>query len=113
AGLAPGRPSDPPRPITPAAERRSWREQRVRVWWLLAVALAGMLLLFSAQQVIEGRRIQSLIDNGEFVKARITDINGTKRESYIVSQEDHYPVTLQFTLTSGQTPEVRGHPAVQ
>jgi hypothetical protein len=103
APAAPGHPTPetappltpPPRPLTARAQRRSWAEMPVRVWFILAVAILVVTIVFTISRVAEALNDRRLIEHGVDVTAKFTSVNGDpfpKRRF----RNDAMPVSVVF-----------------
>ena len=98
-------PPAPPRPITPAARRRSWGEPQVRVWWLCALLLVASIIYFTVSQWWEWSRETELLRTGRVVDAVIL---GPQLLSLKFSRvQPGEPMYLRFTFR-GVEHTVRG-----
>src|SRR5580658_5746278 len=67
-------PPKAPRPVTAAANRRTWMEPRVRAWWLAAGALLAISAFFAVARLIEWNRVRWVVNHGRTVNAVIDQI---------------------------------------
>lgn len=89
---------DAPRPITPAARRRSWAEASVRLWWMSAIAIALIVIYLTATQIMAGVRDRALLRSGIPVTATIEGITGRHQQT----RGTPVPVRLSYTLPDGR-----------
>ena len=66
----------PPRPITPAALRRSWHEPAVRRWLLLTLVLLLTTAYFAWRDIGIGLHERRLIEHGLQVNATVENVEG-------------------------------------
>jgi hypothetical protein len=102
---APPPPPPPPRPVTSAANRRSWTEPLVRFWILATAGLLAIGGWFVTQQLIASRSEQWLIAHGAAVNAVLIETNGDSRTG--AKFPPGSPCTLKFDW-QGQTVNVHG-----
>jgi len=102
---APLPPAPPPRPVTSAANRRSWTEPLVRFWILATAVLLAIGGWFVTQQFVASRSEQWLIVHGSSVNAVLIEVNGDSRTG--AKFPPGSPCTLKFDW-QGQTVNVHG-----
>jgi hypothetical protein len=71
-----GGPGGPPRDFTPHVLRQSWREPRVRFWWLMAAIMTVVALSISIIETIRWSREAWLVNRGTVVQAKTYDHEG-------------------------------------
>jgi len=88
----------PPRPVTPHAARRSWNELPVRIWVILAIAVAFITIYFTVDTYRAGRYERWLITRGQPVKAEVLVIEGTRDRRGSFNRSDILRVQLGYTV---------------
>lgn len=73
--VTPGAPASPPRPLTPLTYRRGWTEPSVRVWWLLAIVLLILILIYAIDNLWSWGTETHLIHHGTIVQATVVAAN--------------------------------------
>jgi hypothetical protein len=91
-----------PRPVTPRAARRSWSELPVRIWVVLAVAVAMITAYFTITKYFAGRYERWLITQGAALEADVMWINGSKRPGDEFKRTDRLQAQLGYTPPGGQ-----------
>lgn len=86
-----------PRQITPRARRRSWNELPVRIWVILAVAVALITGYFTVNEYLGGRYERWLITQGTPLTARVMWINGVRRLGETFNRTDRLQAQLHYT----------------
>lgn len=97
---------EPPRPLTGRARRGSWTEPRVRLWWLMAAAVAATGLALLATRYLQWRSDTRLVREGMIVQAFIWASDG-----FPVPGRNRPPssqVTLRYNV-GGRDYEVVGY----
>jgi hypothetical protein len=103
--IAPAAPPAPPRPITAAAQRRSWTDPVIRFWIIASVVLIGIGGWFVTTQIVASRSEQWLIASGTPVTATVIAVNGESRNG--AKYPPGSPVVLRFDWKD-QTLNVEG-----
>lgn len=93
----------PPRPITRNARRRSWGERHVRVWWLVALAIALVAIYVTAAQIINSTKDRWLIEKGLKLDAEVVGIENVG-PGKTVGPEFNGIFTLRFMKPGTGTP---------
>jgi hypothetical protein len=91
-------PPAPPRALTPHARRRSWNELPVRVWVVLAVAVAIVTAYFTVATIISGWELRWLLSKGTRINATVYEINDSKDVSKVYNRSDPLRVWIKFEL---------------
>lgn len=91
-----------PREITLRASRRSWNELPVRIWVILALAVALITTFFSVTKYLAGRYERWLIAEGAPLKADVMWINGTQDKRMEFKRTDRLQAQLGYTPPAGQ-----------
>ena len=73
--VTPSPPPPAPRPLTPRAARRAWTEPAVRLWWLMAVAVAVVILAYAADRLWARHVENRLVATGAAVTAKVVGTN--------------------------------------
>jgi hypothetical protein len=94
-------PPSPPRPLNAKARRQSWSEARVRIWWLLGLALFIIAAVFVGAQIKQSAENRNLLRVGVRVNAQIIEANGqTLRKLY--PPEQNVIFKFKFKLPDGR-----------
>ncbi len=72
--IAPPPPTDPPRPLTPAARRRCWTEPHVRFAWASGMVVLAIGIYFTLSGWRTWRHEQMLVEHGVPVSASIVEV---------------------------------------
>jgi len=92
-----------PRPITPAARSRSWAEMPVRIWCILAITLAVVIVYFTINQVMSGASEREMILNGTPVDAVVVQISGTTNPDAVFHRNETLPAKVRYRLPDEQS----------
>lgn len=104
-GGAPPGPPDAPRQATPLARRRAWTEPTVRVWWLLAVAIFLLTVVYAVERIWVWNAQGKLIRDGTVIVAKVVEVNGQAITN--LKQPPDSMTTLEFDW-QGVPQRVRG-----
>jgi hypothetical protein len=113
-----------PRELTPRARRRSWNELPVRIWLILAIAVAFITAYFTVTKYLSGRHERWLITQGLAVNAELNRIQGTRDVNQQFKRTDRLFVELNYEVPGqpklmyvpgwlSQLPDVRPPPLVR
>jgi hypothetical protein len=61
--------------LTPLVRRRGWTEPSIRVWWLLAIVLLGLILIYALDNLWSWGTESHLIRQGTVVQATVVEAN--------------------------------------
>jgi hypothetical protein len=98
----------PPRPLTPAARRRSWAEMPVRIWFVLAFTLAVVIVYFTLNQVMAGASEREMILNGIPVDAVVFQISGTTNPERGFPRNETLAAKVRYRLPDEQSDRAVG-----
>ena len=87
-----------PRQLTPRAKRRSWNELPVRIWLILAIAVAFITAYFTIDKYFSGRYERWLITQGLPLSAELNRIQGTRDKSQSFKRTDRLLVELNYDV---------------
>jgi hypothetical protein len=77
--------AEPPRPLTPAARRRSWNEPKVRAWWLAALAMLLLAAWLLIEQISLAREARYRVAHWKRINSALIEVIGdSSRKSYRV-----------------------------
>jgi hypothetical protein len=98
----PAPPPEAPRELTPAVRKGAWRERRVRVWWLLGVALLAICVYYAVSRlyfwnverrlITQGVALQAQVrgwDGGEAPKGKVLAPDSSVELSYTYQGKEH------------------------
>lgn len=86
----------PPRDITPAVRRRAWGDPKVRLWWLIALAMLVIALVLAVMNYREWSRLARAIDSGVTVPAHIDGAAGDPRKDRAVAATDVVGISYEY-----------------
>ena len=88
----------PPRPLAPAARRRSWNERPVRLWLILTVAIALIDLYFAAYYANRALHERRLIERGTIVPATVEVIDTYAQPNRSFTRDQPRVVKVRYTV---------------
>jgi hypothetical protein len=94
-----------PRALTPLARRRAWTEPAVRTWWLIAVAVLLLIVIFAFDRIWSWGVENKLIKSGTSIQAKVIEANGQQVSN--LKQPPDSPVQIEFDW-HGQVQRPRG-----
>ncbi len=98
-----------PRPLTRRAARRSWNELPVRIWLILAIAVAFITAYFTVTTYLSGRYERWLITQGLPLSGELNRIQGTRDKAQAFKRTDRLFVELNYDVPGhGQQLYVEG-----
>jgi hypothetical protein len=92
-----------PRPLTATARRRSWAEMPVRIWCVLAVAMAVVAVYVTIDKVISSESERQLILNGIAVDAVAVQVNGTTNPEAAFHRNETLPAKVHYLVPGEET----------
>ena len=87
---------DLPRTLSPRAKRRTWAEQPVRLWLVLAGVVLAVVVWIMSTTLGDHLSERRLILAGEEARGEVVSINADAR-AYDVERDERVRVTLQIT----------------
>jgi hypothetical protein len=87
-----------PRPLTPAARRRSWAEMPVRIWLVLAAMLGIVIVYFTTSQIIASSSEREMILNGIPVEGVVVQIDGRAAPEATFHRHEALAAKVRYTL---------------
>jgi hypothetical protein len=88
--------NQPPREITAAVSRRAWADPKVRLWWLIALAMLGIALVLATMSYRDWARLARTIESGVTVPAHIDGAAGDPRKDRAVAATDVVGITYEY-----------------
>jgi hypothetical protein len=92
----------PPRSITAIARRRSWAEMPVRLWCVLAIILAIVIVYFTVNQVMSGASERDMILHGIPVDAVLVQVSGSSNPESSFHRRETLAAKVRYTLPDEQ-----------
>ncbi len=80
----------------------------MRFWWLCALVLAAIMLVWAVDALVTALGERSLIAHGTVVTARVLGMDGSTRAGWTLPRTDSHEVKLRVTLPNGQVRDIDG-----